>query len=464
MKRFEKFSLTLLSSILLGTTLANATDDEKKMGKPDLYGERFQRYFSESYIALKEREPEMDELELTLIQKIGPMVEEDPEFATTMLEGMLQGGDQVSATFDYLLANLYFNGDSIENAENRYLQAIDKYPSYRRAWKNLGVLRLRDGRYKEALEALIKTIELGDTGADIYGMVAFCHLQEGDYLSSELAYNMAALQEPRNLDWLEGRVQALIDMEQFEKLLPLMKELLRRQPRDPKYRILMANTYIGLRKPMMAARSLELAHLLGGERPESLLQLANLYSSDGVFDLAVKNYIKVIENSERLRPRPLLTAVKYIMENGELSLAKDLLQHLDISQEGWLAGEVSQYNLLLANVALRENEFDKAKEILTAALESDPLNGELLIQMGLFYSDSQDLARAIYYFDNAIGIPEFEYRGLVLKSRALLDEGRFDEALSLLERANAIDPSDYLRQLIGRVKDAAEGKALASRG
>ncbi len=459
MKRFQ----ILFCIILLSPSEAWLFAQQEKMGEPDLFGPRFQRYFAESYIPLKEREPDMSELELTLIQKIGPMVEEDPEFAKTMLEGMLEGGDPVSATFDYLLANLYFNGDSIENAETRYLQAIEKYPSYRRAWKNLAVLRLRDSRFEQALEALVKTIELGDTSADTYGMIGFCHLQVGDYLSSELAYNMAALQEPQNLDWLEGRVQALIDMEQFEKLLPLMEELIRRQPRNPKYRILMANAYIGMENPILAAQSIEVAHLLGGGSPGSLLQLANLYSAEGVFDLSVQNYIKVIETSEKLRPAPLLTAVKYLLENGEAVSARLLIDRLQIDQGDWSASDVSKFRLLQANLALSDGDAAEAESILKAALESDPLNGDLLVEMGMLYGERSDLARALFYFDEAIGIPGYEYKGLVLKSRILLEQSRYEESLSLLQRANSIQPSAYLDQLIGRVKDAVSRADLVSR-
>ena len=173
-----------------------AQEEADEMGKPDLYGPEFQKRFVASYGVLEDREPELQELEISLLEKIGPMVEENPEFAKSMLEGMLGEETPATATFNFILANLYFNGGALEDALAEYDRAIEKFPTFRRAWKNLGMLRTRNADYEGAVKALVRSIELGDTSPDTYGTAAYSHLRVGNLLAAELAYNAAVMLEP----------------------------------------------------------------------------------------------------------------------------------------------------------------------------------------------------------------------------------------------------------------------------
>ena len=47
-----------------------------------------------------------------------------------------------SAVFDFTLANVYFQQEQLEQAAVCYEQAVKKYPKFRRAWKNLGLIRV----------------------------------------------------------------------------------------------------------------------------------------------------------------------------------------------------------------------------------------------------------------------------------------------------------------------------------
>lgn len=193
----------LCSLIIVLCVSSLLAQEDLEMGKPDLYGPEFLKRFVASYGVLEDREPELQELEISLLEKIGPMVEENPEFAKSMLEGMLGEDAPATATFNFILANLYFNGEAFDDAMDEYLRAIDKFPTFRRAWKNLGMLRTRLADYAGGMEALVRCVELGDTSPDTYGTAAYCHLRVGNLMAAELAYNAAVVLDPNNIEWIE---------------------------------------------------------------------------------------------------------------------------------------------------------------------------------------------------------------------------------------------------------------------
>ena len=68
-----------------------------------------------------------------------------------------------------------------------------------------------------AVKALVKSIELGDTSPDTYGTAAYSHLRVGNLMAAELAYNAAVMLEPNNIEWIEGKAQAMISGKRFRK-------------------------------------------------------------------------------------------------------------------------------------------------------------------------------------------------------------------------------------------------------
>jgi len=72
---------------------------------------------------------------------------------------------------DFLLGNVYMQLDRLDDAAARYEEAIRKFPSFRRAWKNLGLLRFRqDGPTRRSRDSPSR----GARGADAltYGLLA----------------------------------------------------------------------------------------------------------------------------------------------------------------------------------------------------------------------------------------------------------------------------------------------------
>ncbi len=429
--------------------------DDLEMGKPDLYGSEFQKRFVASYGVLEDREPELQELEISLLEKIGPMVEENPEFAKSMLEGMLGEDNPASATFNFILANLYFNGDALEDAMDEYDQAIEKYPAFRRAWKNLGMLKVRNTDYEGGLEALVRCIELGDTSPDTYGTAAYCHLRSGNLMAAELAYNAAIVLEPRNIEWLEGRVQAMIQGKRFQEAVPLLGDLIDRNPKKDLYRTFLANVYVEQEDFLKAAETFEVIHALGKGNSDTRLQLANIYSVNGFYELAVDTFMGMSREQLELRLPQALLNVNFLLEQDESSQARRLFEKIGSFKKDWSIEDKTRYRLLEAGFATADGDDELAYEKLFQALEDDPLNGHILIKLGSLHADRKENAKAMFYFERAYGTEKHEYDALLLASQLLIDENRFSSSMELLKRAQVIRPSNELVSLITRVRAAA---------
>jgi len=440
---------SVLPVVLLGQ------EEADEMGKPDLYGPEFQKRFVASYGVLEDREPELQELEISLLEKIGPMVEENPEFAKSMLEGMLGEETPATATFNFILANLYFNGGALEDALAEYDRAIEKFPTFRRAWKNLGMLKTRNADYEGAVEALVRCIELGDTSPDTYGTAAYGHLRVGNLMAAELAYNAAVMLEPNNIEWIEGKAQAMISGKRFREAVPLLEELLKRNPQRTIYRTFLANVYVETEQFLKAAQVFELMHAMGEGDTATRLQLANIYSLQGMYDLSVDTFIAA-QRSDLVSLLPqVLTTVRYLLQMEELRQAKRLFANLGVLDPLWSSENRTRYLLLESSFAERAGDSQLEEAKLLEALENDPTEGEALVRLGSIHADRGEKAKAMFFFERAYSSDNHEYDALILASEVLIGSKRFGESLDLLQRALNKQPTSELKLLIDQVKAAA---------
>ncbi len=432
-----------------------AQDEAVEMGKPDLYGPEFQKRFVASYGVLEDREPELQELEISLLEKIGPMVEENPEFAKSMLEGMLGEETPATATFNFILANLYFNGGALEDALAEYDRAIEKFPTFRRAWKNLGMLRTRNADYEGAVKALVRSIELGDTSPDTYGTAAYSHLRVGNLLAAELAYNAAVMLEPNNIEWIEGKAQAMISGKRLREAIPLLEELLKRNSQRGIYRMFLANVYVETEQFLKAAQVFELMHSMGEGDMATRLQLANIYSLQGMYDLSVDTFIAAKRDDLVSLLPQVLTTVRYLLDMNEVGQAKRLFGNLGLLDPLWSSENRTKFLLLESSFAALDGNSGLEESKLMEALENDPTEGEALVRLGSIHAGRGEKAKAMFFFERAYTSEKHEYDALILASEVLIESRRFGESLDLLQRALNRQPTSELKLLIDQVKAAA---------
>jgi tetratricopeptide (TPR) repeat protein len=211
----------------------------------------FQKQFTESYISETDIEPKVATVEREQMQKILSLISTDKmDEAAQMLEK--SRNDASSAVFDFTLANIYFQKENLEKAAEVYEVAVKKYPKFRRAWKNLGLIHIRQNDFVKALPALTHVIELGGGDSVTYGLLGFAYASVENNISAESAYRMAIMLDPATLDWKMGLARTLFKQQRFAEAVTLCGQLINDNPDHFDLWLLQANAYIGLNQPLTA--------------------------------------------------------------------------------------------------------------------------------------------------------------------------------------------------------------------
>ena len=156
-------------TLSIGLLVSAACGDLPLENGPDLQRDALQNVFSspgfaerfaESYLAENDVVPAVSADEQIVVQEVQQLLSEDNrDQAETLLKDNL--GLASSAVYDYLLANLYFQDDKLDLAAVTYESATRKWPRYRQAWQNLGIVQIKRGEFSKAIPAFVKVIEMG---------------------------------------------------------------------------------------------------------------------------------------------------------------------------------------------------------------------------------------------------------------------------------------------------------------
>jgi len=291
MKKIELQSFVFLTLILLiSVTSGCASSKAGKVAEaPVLPGEFgvsiwndpvFKKQFIASYGINSEVEPRVTAEEIAVLEKIRPLMAEDLKKAEGALRRQIK--PESSAILDFTLGSIYFQQDNMIDAQENYLKAITKFPNFRRAWRNVGLIYVRSGKYDEAINAFTRMIELGGGDAYSFGLLGFAYASKQDYQAAEAAYRNALLLQPDNTDWRLGITRCVFKQQKFEDAATLLEVLIARYPDKPDFWSLQAQAYLGMKQPLKAAENLEAVDHLGKSTPDSLHTLGDIYLSENL--------------------------------------------------------------------------------------------------------------------------------------------------------------------------------------
>ncbi len=421
--------------------------------------ESFKRQFVESYIAETEIEPTVTLDEREIMQEILELISSDEmDEAALMLKE--NGNEASSAVFDFTLANIYFQQDKLDEAAEVYHAAVDKFPKFRRAWRNLGLIYIRQGEFKKALPALIRVVELGGSDSITYGLMGFAYSSVENHISSESAYRMAILLDPDTLDWKMGLARSFFKQERFGEAAALCGQLIRDNPDRSDLWLLQANAYIGMDKPLKAAQIYELVNNMGESTPESLNMLGDIYINEELYSMAADAYISAmkLEDSGSSAERSIRSA-KILAARAANEETKKLIAKIREYKSDVLGKEDRKEILKLeARLAVAAGEGEEEVKVLEEIVELDPLDGEALILLGQHSMRQGDVEKAIFYYERAAAIEEYESDALVRHAQLLVGEGKYLEAVDLLKRAQQIEPRDNIQKYLAQVERVAKSR------
>jgi tetratricopeptide (TPR) repeat protein len=418
----------------------------------------FKKQFTESYLAETEIEPTVTQDERETMLKVLDLISSDKmDEAARLLQKNTK--EASSAVFDFTMANIYFQQEQFEQASTAYEHAVAKYPKFRRAWKNLGLIHVHNGEFEKAIPALTRVVELGGNDALTYGLLGFAYSSVENNLCAESAYRMAILLDSATLDWKMGLARSLFKQELYEQAVSLCANLIAENPNRADLWLLQANAYIGQNKPLKAAVNYEIVDRMGEATAASLNMLGDIYVNQELFGTAVASYVSALEKNPESSPDRALRAAKVLTSRGALNDTKQLIERIE-SLHGSNLDKMDRKDLLKlrARIAVAEGSGEEQIKVLEEIVALDPLDGEALILLGQHSARSNDFEKAIFYYERAENLEKYEADAKIRHAQLLVGQGKYTEALPLLRRAQDIKPRENVQKYLDQVERLAKSR------
>ncbi len=447
-----KFTRSLRSLLLASTPLLGLAQSyplsENTWSNPD-----FVSRFMGTYGFDTERTPTITSEEKVIFETIAPLISSDPAQAIATLEASLT--PESSAALIYTLANLQFQSGKLEAATSSYTKAIKAFPNFLRAYRNLGIVYVQMAKFDQAVPMLLKALELGGQGADLYGMLAYSYLSLGNTEAALRSYEQALFFQPESRDWRMGKVQCLVNLGRQAEAIAMIDDLLKVYPEQTELLLLQSNAYIAQNDPASAAATLEILRAAGKATTNATVLLGDIYLNFNQPDLALDLYQEAAVRADL----PVDRGLRIARRLANLSAWTELDRFL-ADWEGAAAAKFSpaaKFDVLnlKAQSDLAQDRAAAAADKLAQVVEADPLNGKALLLLADFHWQEGDVERAALYFERAGKVKEFTHDALVQHARMLVSLRDYDKAVPLLERAQSLEPKPYIAQYLEKVSGAA---------
>jgi len=174
----------------------------------------------------------------------------------------------------------------LDEAAAAYKRLLDVDPNSRVARNSLADLNRGIGKPEEALALYTEQLKIDskDKPAATGTVLSLLDLGRTDEANTRL--DAALAEDPRNLALLTGAAYWFVAHEKFEKAFELARKAVEIEPRYTWAQIALARSFIGLKRPLDAERSLRYARQYG-KFPTLNYELASVLSSMGLYDEAL---------------------------------------------------------------------------------------------------------------------------------------------------------------------------------
>ncbi len=449
--------------------------------------EHFKKQFTLSYIAETEIEPSVTMDERDTLQEILKLIGEDKlERAKERLQD--DRGENASAVYDFTVGNIFFQQGELDDAAAAYRIAVEKYPKFRRAWKNLAIIYVRQEKFESAALALTRVVELGGGDSVTYGLLGFSYSRLEKHISAESAYRMAVLLDPETLDWKLGMARSFFMQERFAEAAAMCQQMIVEYPSQIDLWLLQANAFISMEQPLRAAENYELLHRMGESTFDTLSTLGDIYINAELFGLAVDAYMRALAVDDLGEPDRVVRGIKALAGRKAMGQAEQLIDRVDEVFADKLTDETRKEILKIqARLAVARGGSAEEAKILEQIIQLDPRDGEALILLGQYYmrqfdrtyeraqaakandkaQDTEKLtdeaetyfAKAAMRFEQAANIDSVEADARVRHAQLLVKKKQYKDALRLLRQAQRINPRDNVQEYLEQVERIAKSQS-----
>jgi len=397
-----------------------------------------------------EKTPSVTKEEAEIFRRVSQVARSNPGAAVRILRENLT--PESSGAMDFTLANFLLQQRNINAAMTSYRDAIEKFPNFGRAYKNLGLAYIQQENYSDALPNLAKALEILGGDGGLFGLLGYCHLNLKRYGPALDAYRFALVYEPDSRDWRLGQLKALQNLRQYDEVENIIYRYIEENPDEPEFWLQQANAFIAQRKYAKAASNFEIVRLLGAEDREMLQLLGDIYVNMNAPELALAPYEAALDTGE-VKPEEALGLAKTLSRRLPPERLHDFLNMISTTYEGALSGENELTLLTLqASNALTMGEKDKAMDLLSKVVARDPLNGSALLTLGRYHYEEENYVKALDYYSRAENVSAVKVDALLGSARVLVKQGNYREAIINLKEARDLNDQPFIARYINTLE------------
>ena len=414
----------------------------------------FVQSFMGDYGFRSEVEPRISKSESFILREVIAKSQNNLEEAIVYLEEKIE--DDSSAALDFALGTMYYQSNRLTRSAQAYSQAIEKFPSFLRAHKNLGLVNVSLENLEPAAKHLAKAISLGENDGSTFIALGYCHLSLDRLVSAENAYRMGLLLFPDSKDGLNGLINCLDQAGRYEEALSLLDELLESDPQNSRYLQARASALWSLGKEKEAAVTLDLLRRIGALKTLELVLLGDLYHNLNIYNLSLDAYKEALARTNKLSLSQYIRIAQTLIQRSSYQEGFSYLEKIEKEfGDGRSKEERKLINLLKAEVLQATGKNKEATDLLTEIVSEHPLEGRALIQLGQLAWKARNLEYAIIQFKRASKIDEFENSALIEHARLLVSMRKYNDAATLLERALSLKPEKRVEKYLKAINNLA---------
>ena len=437
------------------------------------------------------------------------MADEDRDLAIEKLTESPLLEDSAALLFN--LATHLFQAGEREKAIERFEQALERFPNFRDAHRNLAIALVQDDQLEEAQKHLVRAVELGSREGVTAGLLGYCHAMDDEHQAALDAYRLARLTQPEERQWKLGEAQALQAVGSPRRAASIYTEVLKESPADLPIWLAQADAWIALDDSPAAIGNLELGHRAGALGPPATLSLGHLYLRNDLPALALSRYESALADSPTVPFEKAVEALELLVNVGEWAKAQQFGERID-THEAYRdligpsdrdeAGEetpdaadsraaarakaentdttetsdaaavadadaleesaedhreaLSRYHRSRALIELEHGDPEKGAALVESWLQREPLDGRALVLLARFRKNAGDRERAEMLLERAERIPEHAASAHRAHGRLLVDAGEYEKAVGHLERAHELEPGESLADYLEAVRELVE--------
>jgi tetratricopeptide (TPR) repeat protein len=425
----------------------------------------FVKEFMGSYGFNTENQPKVTPEEAKLLGTVAQQLSTSPQAAIDALQAAIKPDS--SAVLDFALGTALLQAQKYADAEIHLKKAIEKFPNYLYAHKNLGLAYVQQSKYEALIPELTKTLELGGESSVVYGLLGYAYLSSGHYLPAEIAYGKALLFEPDKVEWKAGLAECLRLENKDRESIAAFGELIRTDPDEIKYWLGQAYSYTALGENRSAARNYEVVRRMGKADVRVLNWLGVYYLNQKMYAEARKAFVEAFNADPKKDPDGMLHSIETLVVYGSPKEAETMLDQVRQESAGKMTDEQNLRLLrLTAQIQLATGKEADAVKTLEAVLKQDPTDGQSMLILGNYQAGeatkdpehaADHIARAEMEFELATHRPDVKREALIAWARLLVDHSEYSRAIPLLRQAQEIKSTEnvarYLDQLEQIVKN-----------